>query len=105
MNFSESSELNLFLLILEGRVSNQLRMVHLENFQFLVSSRKFGLELLTFKRLDFLDFINLPFVDFIELSGSFGACLLDLILELLDLIIMRILHVLHIFLVLRNLRF
>ena len=65
LNFSESTELNLLLLILKCCVSDQLRMVHLKNFELLVSSGKLGLELLAFKRLYLLDFINLPFINFV----------------------------------------
>ena len=70
-----------------------------------MSSWKFGLKLLAFKGLNLLDFVHLPLVDFIELSGCFGASLLDLIPKLLGLVIMCILHILHILLVLANLRF
>ena len=105
LNFSESSELNLLLLILESCVSDQLRMVHLKNFELLVSSRKFRLELLAFKSLNLLNFINLLFVNFIKLSGCLCACLLDLIMQFLNMIVVLILLVLHVFFILSNLCF
>ena len=105
LNFSESSELNLLLLILESCVSDQLRMVHLKNFELLVSGRKFRLELLAFKSLNLLNFIDLLFINFIELSGCLCACLLDLIMQFLDMIVVLILLVLHVFFILSNLCF
>ena len=92
LNFCKSSELDLFLLILEGGVRDKLRMVHLQNFQFLMCSGKFGLELLALKRLDFLYFIDLLTVNLVQSRCGFGLCLLNLVVKLLNLILMSILH-------------
>ena len=80
-------------------------MVHLENFELLMSGRKLGLELFSFKDMNLLYFINLPFVNFIELSSCFSACLFDLIIEFLDVIVVLVFLILHIFFVLSNLCF
>ena len=65
LNFSECSELKLFLLVPQCGISNQGRVIHLEDFQLLVRRRQFGLKLLSFHALDLLYFVDLLLVYFI----------------------------------------
>ena len=91
LHFCEGTELDLFLLVLEGGVCDQLRMVHLQDLELLVGGRQLSLKLLTLEGLYFLDFAYLSAIYFVELNSGVGLGLLDLVVELLDLVFMLVL--------------